>query len=166
MHYTFRAIYSFHSAFTTIFSNAIRYKVTVASQVARPHHPHGVDCRMILSADLESYSSWLFSCFHIDIAAANIDTFQATRQYLLKFCPQRQRSFSLLFQRTQPTSCGYNYFVLFDLRGRNLYEVLSLFSSQALPLFSNHKTGIPSALLESISKGYFVSFLLEIFWSR
>ncbi|KIJ52848.1 hypothetical protein M422DRAFT_242780 [Sphaerobolus stellatus SS14] len=82
MHYTFRAIYSFHSAFTTIFSNAIRYKVAIASQVARPHHPHGVDYRMILSAGLESYSSWLFSSFQIDTATANIDTFQATRHSL------------------------------------------------------------------------------------
>ncbi|KIJ33906.1 hypothetical protein M422DRAFT_264039 [Sphaerobolus stellatus SS14] len=34
MHYTFQAIYSSHSAFTTIFSNAIRYKVAAASLVA------------------------------------------------------------------------------------------------------------------------------------
>ncbi|KIJ24185.1 hypothetical protein M422DRAFT_39266 [Sphaerobolus stellatus SS14] len=74
MHYTFQAIYSSHPAFTTIFSNAIRYKVAEASR--------------------------------------------------------------------------------------------SQLSSQALLLLSNQKTGIPSALLKSMYKGYFVSFLLEISWSR
>ncbi|KIJ23482.1 hypothetical protein M422DRAFT_39591 [Sphaerobolus stellatus SS14] len=86
MHYTFQAIYSSHLAFTTIFSNAIRYKVAEASR----------------------------------------------------------RSFSLLrFQRNRPTSFIFNYFILIDLR--------EIYTSQTLLLLSNQKTGIPSALLKSIS---------------
>ncbi|KIJ33899.1 hypothetical protein M422DRAFT_264031 [Sphaerobolus stellatus SS14] len=94
MRYILRGIHSFNSALTTIFMNAICYKVAAASRVALQTN---IDLTILMVLTVAGFSAQIREAVHprystfpeqsLIYCCSQVNNLQATRLYLLYFSP-------------------------------------------------------------------------------